>query len=406
MHVLIITPRYDEVSGGDGLYAYNLAVGIASCGAQVSVLTIEDDNFVLLTSWKDREKKKETLGAVGSNLLTLNYYSRTARKAVEKAVKLIRPDVIHIQGIHQYFTLSTALYLKNVDIPVVLSVHDYKALCGNAGFFSDRTEDVCLKCISGKTMPPIMERCKKNSRILSCSASVQMTLWKTLKGLDAIDSFHCGSEFVYQLLGNNPWTREKRVKIRLPYLKLIDDPSKIAHSDSIRIVYSGRMVPHKGPTIFARAIKGIENVPIHIFGNGRLFSEMQKLIKENKNVMLHGWKTHEEIHKQLGPGTVVVVPYLAHETFCYVVLEAMMVGCCVIASSRGAIPELIQNNKNGILIQDPTAHNFNDAIVNLMKDPDLVYRLGRTAMTIAQELPSLSVHVNEMIQLYEKLIKR
>ena len=311
MKVLFITPRFHSRAGGDGLYAFHLAKGLVSQGISVSILTIHNDEFVVLTLRQSNEDEKEIrhVGKVGKSQFNQNYYSRSAAKAVERAVQLILPDVIHIHGLHQYFTLSTALYLKTLDIPVVLTVHDYKIICGNAGFFSDRTQDVCMKCITGKSAPPMMERCKKNSSLLSAAASAQMLMWNIWEGLDAIDCFHCGSEFVYQLLANNPWTREKRTKIRFPYLEIVPS-SRDVHDDSLRLVYSGRMVPHKGPIIFARAIEGIDDIPIHVFGDGYLFEEIQKLIKKKNNVTLYGWKTHEEIHKQLGPGSVVVVPYL------------------------------------------------------------------------------------------------
>jgi len=228
-------------------------------------------------------------------------------------------------------------------------------------------------------------------------------MWDLWEGLDAIDCFHCGSEFVYQLLGGNSRTSGKRAKVRFPYLEFATESAKPARKDAIRLVYSGRMVPHKGPQIFARAVKNIEGVPIHVFGDGPLMADVQKVLANKTNAVLHGWKSQSEIQEHFGLGAVVVLPYLAHETFCYAAVEAMAKGCCVVASTRGAIPELIQNGKNGILIQDPTPQNFNTVICHLLRDPDQIFELGRAAITIAQELPTQSVHANEMIQLYKKL---
>jgi glycosyltransferase involved in cell wall biosynthesis len=407
MRILSIAPRFNPNSGGDGLYAYHLALGLVSCDAQISILTIRDNKFVLLTPCKDndKEEKKEILGAIGLNLLTQNYYSRDARKAVEKAVKISCPDVIHIHGLHQYFTLSTALYLKMLGVRTVLTMHDYKALCGNAGFFSDRSEDICLKCLEGKFLPPINERCKKNSYIQSIATAAQMAMWEIWKGLDAVDCFHCGSEFVFQLLGNNPLTRDRRAKVRFPYLRPAP-PEKFTKSESIRIIYSGRMVPHKGPKIFVSATRDIKNVPVHIFGDGPLLNEMEKLTKGMDNVTFHGWKTHEEMQDQLGPGSVVVVPYLAHETFCYVVLEAMMAGSCVVASARGAIPEFIKDGVNGLLIHNPSAEAFRTSIQSLLDNPNRIRSLGANATEIANDVPTLADHTAAILNLYSSISKK
>jgi glycosyltransferase involved in cell wall biosynthesis len=367
----------------------------------VSVLTIRDEKFVLFLP-QDSEKGFQEmliLKEIDNGRIAQNYYSRNARKAVEIAVSQSNPDIIHIHGLHQYFTLSTAVYLKTLRIPVVLTMHDYKALCGNAGFFSDRTEEVCLKCLEGRSTPPIRERCKKNSYILSTATSAQMLMWNLWEGLDAIDCFHCGSDFVYQLLSKNPRTREKRAKVRFPYFRPARHRES-AQTDSLRIVYSGRMVPHKGPTIFARAIAGIDSIPVHIFGDGPLFSETKELTKEMKNVTMHGWKTHEEIQGQLGPGSVVVVPYLANETFCYVVLEAMAGGCCVVASARGAIPEFIKNGVNGLLVDNPTPEAFRTSIQSLLDSPAKIRSLGENATNITKEVPTLEDHAAAMLNLY------
>ena len=196
MRVLFITPRFNQKSGGDGLYAYHLARGLISNDVSVSVLTIQDGEFVLMTlhdSNNDFEEVK-TLGNVGENQLTQNYYSRIATKAVECAVSNTQPNVIHHSWSSSiFYAYRTALYLKTLGIRTVFTMHDYKTLCGNAGLFSDRSDNVCTKCLDGKIMPPINERCKKNSYIQSMATAAQMAIWKIWRGLNAIDCFHCGS---------------------------------------------------------------------------------------------------------------------------------------------------------------------------------------------------------------------
>lgn len=406
MNVLFVTPRFGETTGGDGLYAYYLARGLIAQGAQISVLTVRDGRFFLSgTVHKEGAADGHVLGEIGRGLFAQNFYSNSARRAVAFAVQMSRPDVIHIHGIHQYFTVSTAQVLKIFSVPSLISIHDYKILCGNAGFFSNRTNAPCVKCLHGGVLPPIGERCKNDSLIESIGASIQMSLWKYVKAFDAIDCFHCGSHFVFDLLKQNNEIKHKLVEIRLPYLREPNnDRGDSSRMRQANIVFIGRLVPHKGITVFAEAVKEIREAVIDVFGDGPLLNDAKQILKNNRNVRFHGWKSHDEMEEYLFPGTIVVVPYLAYETFCFVVLEAMLRGCCVVATGRGAIPELIINGHNGIIIEEPTSENFRRVLEDLLSQEEKILSLGRNAMETRNSVSSLAVHGKEMLKLYEKLV--
>jgi spore coat protein SA len=99
-----------------------------------------------------------------------------------------------------------------------------------------------------------------------------------------------------------------------------------------------------------------------------------------------------------------VAPYLALETFCYVIVESMMKGCCVIASDRGAIPELIKNEHNGIIIRNPTSEKFKNMINYLLSDKNKLYSICKNALYISNKLMNLSLHAQEIKNLYENII--
>jgi len=406
MRVLFISPRFTENAGGDGLYAFHLAHACAARGVEVFVLCIRDGEFSLYevptgANPNEENSSYKSLRPVNSSVLGLNYYSRTARRSLSDVLHLISPDIIHIHGIHQYFTIAVLGPLRRFRGPVVMTVHDYKLLCGNAGFFSDRTNSVCLRCLRGHHIHSIMERCKADSRIASLGIAVQMELWKLAKGLDVFTAFLCGSEFVYDLLKKSDSTRSRLEFIRMPILGKREKTDN-ERKDTIEIAYIGRMVPHKGPTIFADAVRGLE-VRKRIFGDGPQRKKIDEMLGNDPLATFYGWVSHEAMDKELGPGSIVVVPYLAHETFCYVALEAMMRGSCVVASDRGAIPELIKDGHNGVLIRQPNAENFRRVLVNLLDNSDLVYRMGKNAKEIVRDVPSLDEHTSSMLRLYDRI---
>lgn len=409
LRVLSITPRYDSTSGGDGLYARNLAVACGSLGVVMDVLTVMHGKFVQFNciSWEKRPYGLDynDMGDVPKDIIRLNYYSSRARESLKASIRRARPDLIHVHGIHQYFTVASLEPLRRFSGPIVLTVHDYKLLCGNAGFFSDRTASPCMRCLQGRYTPPLFERCKRSSVLASGGAAFQMALWSVARGLDVFDAFHCGSQFVGNLIRQNNRLADRVVTVRLPALRGTSEVIAKEEPRTLRLAYVGRMVIHKGPLVFAQAVAGLP-CPIDVYGDGFLRSQAEVLLEGTPQARFHGWVDHERLDRDLGLGTIVILPYLANETFCYAAVEAMARGCCVVASARGAIPELITHGINGILIEDTEPVAFRRAVVKLLGTPNSVFQMGRNAMIAASELPTLTGHAKSMIELYEKLIRK
>ena len=401
MRVLFIAPRYDE-SAGDGVYVNRLVPALLRKEVQVDVFTIKGGKFVLIKSPGIVQNVSST---IDPGIVTRNFYSRKARSGLKSVLQMVRPDCIHIHGIHQFFTLSCMLELKQYGAPIVSTVHDYKIICGNASFFSDRRLTPCTKCLTGAVSPPIFESCKKNSRIASLGAAIQMATWKYSKALDVVDKFLVGSRFVFDLLSANQSLATRLRLCRFPYPQLEDFVASDT-KEKVTLSFVGRLASHKGVLIFAQAVSDFQ-VPIHIFGDGDLLENTRHILQNNHNVTFHGWTSQREMAKYLSPGSIVIVPSLAYETFCYVVVEAMMRGCCVVASSRGGIPELIQDGQNGIIVDPPTPEGFREAVKMLLADRDKIITLGRRATRITADLPNIDRHADEIIDVYHTLsVKR
>jgi len=403
MRVLFITPRFEKIAG-EGLYAVNLAHALVDTGIDVHVLSVQKNRFVHFGIDRVHELNLINVSQEQKqNVITMNYYSRMAKIFLENILKNLRFDCIHVHSIHQYFTLSSILSLKNYKIPIVMTIHDYKVLCGNAGFFSNRTNRPCISCLTGSYYHALLEKCKDGSLIKSCGAWLQMEMWRYVDFVKSVTYFHVGSEFVYNLLNKNTSFDGKLKLIRLPFFRKEDLNLNAAEEN--RIGYIGRFVPHKGIGIFAEAVKEL-NVPIHIYGDGPEKGIALKILKDKQNVFFHGWQSRENIYKTLNLGSIVIVPYLTLETFCYVVLEAMMCGCCVVASNRGAIAEFIKDGVNGILINDPKPASFRQAVIKLLANPSEILSIGTKASKIDQDLMGIKEHTEEIVRLYFSALQK
>lgn len=126
----------------------------------------------------------------------------------------------------------------------------------------------------------------------------------------------------------------------------------------------GPIVPHKGHATIFNVFKNsnilIKNAHFVIVGTGS--SEFEKVLKKKaqdynieNNVCFTGFipGKSSSIIKSFD---ILVMPTIDFEGFGYSMAEAMSIGVPVIASKVGAIPEVIINDKSGILI-DPLDYN-------------------------------------------------
>jgi glycosyltransferase involved in cell wall biosynthesis len=87
---------------------------------------------------------------------------------------------------------------------------------------------------------------------------------------------------------------------------------------------------------------------------------------------------------------------------CRAVREAMAMGKPIVSSNRGLLPELVEDGRCGIVVED-TVDNLADAIARMTRNPDLRARLGRNAAEKAQTRFNIDRQVEAITELYMRL---
>lgn len=91
-----------------------------------------------------------------------------------------------------------------------------------------------------------------------------------------------------------------------------------------------------------------------------------------------------------------------HDNFPMVILEAMACGLPVITNNVGAVSEIIDNGKDGYIIEDKLA--YIDHLSNLLNERKLRATVGYGARETVRVKFNWATIVNDYIQIYEKLI--
>jgi glycosyltransferase involved in cell wall biosynthesis len=89
----------------------------------------------------------------------------------------------------------------------------------------------------------------------------------------------------------------------------------------------------------------------------------------------------------------------------YSILESLSLGCPVIATAVGGIPELINDQRNGLLIPSKDAKRMFGACRALLDDPSLAARLGRQAWQDCRRLYEPELLAKQTLAAYREAIE-
>lgn len=129
--------------------------------------------------------------------------------------------------------------------------------------------------------------------------------------------------------------------------------SKIGFEGKFIVSFFGRLVEEKGVNVLLEAIRSSKpQITFLIYGEGPLKRKVEQVVGQYDNTHYMGIVTPYQLSLHYSAADLVVMPSLHEEGFGRVASGALFCGTPVIASSRGALPEVV-NNKVGRII-NPT----------------------------------------------------
>ncbi|MFY7829673.1 MAG: glycosyltransferase family 4 protein [Flectobacillus sp.] len=158
-------------------------------------------------------------------------------------------------------------------------------------------------------------------------------------------------------------------------------------------IFVGRLIPFKNLPVLMEAFQEAlaqtkaRNWGLILLGDGEQKVELEKIVSENgfKQITFLpsvGWK---EVPTYLALADVLVLPSYS-EPWGLVVNEAMACGMPVIVSERcGCAPDLVQNQRNGIIINPYSGKELANALASFMDGSYSIHDMGRVSEKIIEE---------------------
>lgn len=178
-----------------------------------------------------------------------------------------------------------------------------------------------------------------------------------------------------------------------------------AGTGCLRLITASHLIRAKGIDVLLRALSLLESHRWHltIVGDGPEQKNLRDLALEldlGGRVELLGLRN--DLENLLCAADLFVHPARWQEAFGLAVAEAMACGLPIIASRVGAIPELVQDQVNGILVEPEQPAALAAAIAKLATNPALRLAMGRASRIRAVERFSIAECVANHLQWCEE----
>lgn len=368
MKILLINNYHFKKGGAEKAY-FDTAKILESHGHSVAFFSTKNPNNEK-TEWEkffvdnvDYENKHFSLWQK-MKIVQKIIFNFEAKQNLEKLIADFQPDVAHLHNIYHQLSPSIIFALKKNNIPIVMTLHDYKLISPNYSLF-----------LNGKIWEKkplffcIKDKCVKNSYFKSLVCVLEKIINDFLGSYKKVDVFVSPSKFLIKKFSEFGF---------LGKIEYIPNPIELSFSDSKSLdckngplVYYGRLSKEKGVDVAVRALKLLdEKENLLIVGEGPEKENLVKLVEKlnlNSRIRFVGFKSGQELENVLQKAKAITIPSVWYENMPYTSIESMALGKIVIASEIGGMADLIIDGKNGFLFEPNSSQELAEKIKNLKK---------------------------------------
>ena len=201
---------------------------------------------------------------------------------------------------------------------------------------------------------------------------------------------------------------KKKIYVLNNTAKIITLKKKNKKNKFVKIIFLGKLSLRKGTYDLIYALNKIKNNKkwnCTIVGDGDI-DEIKALIKKlniSDRIKVTGWLSREDSQGLLINSNILVLPSYA-ENMPLSVIEGMAFGLSIITTPVGATPEIINNNKTGIMIKPGNVVDLSKKLQKLINSKKLQLKLGKNAKKYYLQKLSYNVYQKKLKNLWKSLI--
>ena len=316
-------------------------------------------------------------------------------------VNEFQPDLIHVFGSEQAF----GLLCNHIKTPILLQIQGNLTVCQKKWYAGLSRKEIfrysgIMSLIKAHGIWheyfPFVKRAHREQKIYAnCQYFVGRTDWdrRITKALSKNGKyFHC-DEMIRDDFFKHEWEKKDSGQIR------IFSTIKPSTYKGLETILESANILQKKQYPFVWNIAGIDENEEII----RIIERVFDLTFRENNIRFMGSLGPDKLMEQLLQADCFVHP--SHiENSPNSVCEAMLLGLPVIATYAGGTPSLLDNNKEGLLVQDGDPYAMAGAILEIVENPDFAENLGKSARKRAQERHNPEKILEDLLAIYHQVL--
>ncbi len=328
-------------------------------------------------------------------------YNYKSQYNLERVLDIIKPDIVHIHAIEELsYSILKSIYKRK--IPFVITVHDASFACPVMG----TKQQFCTLC-SNSIMNCVKNKCSRNNYFCSLYMAVRFMINKYLLKKYKPSKLILPSQALADYIRITKFDNNVPIVVLPNVLDEAFNDIKPSYTNKKYFLFVGSLLDEKGVNILLNAIKCLPSeIDFHIVGSGKDEKKYKEFVSKNKfvNVKFLGKMNREELIEEYQNCIATVVPSNWFEAFGMVNIEAFINGKPVIASNIGGIPEIVENNINGLLFEPGNVEQLRECILRYWNNPQLVIDHGINAYQTATKNYTESVYYKKLMHVYNEVI--
>lgn len=334
-------------------------------------------------------------------------WARDIRRDFAELLRREKPDLVHVHNTFVIISPSIYAACRELDVPVVQTLHNYRLFCPAATFFRDGR--VCEECVDHGLLRGVMHACYRNSVPATAMTALMLAVHRRARTwTEGIDSYISLTQF----------SRSRSLRAGLPPEKLFVKPNFV-HPDpgmgtvnGDYAVFVGRLSPEKRVSTMLNAWSILASrdckIPLWVVGGGPERAELEADAVERKltSVIFRGLLPRAETIAAIGGARFLVFSSEWYENFPLTIAESFARGVPVICSRLGAMQEIVEDGRTGIHF---TAGDPNDLAAKVewaWNHPERMRAMGKEARHEYEAKYTADQNYEQLTYIYRQTLAR
>lgn len=366
---------------------------------QMEVDLLRRHGCTVITHEESNERIRE-LGVLRT-ALRVSWSIESYRK-IRKLLREERCDLLHVQNFFPLFSPSVYYAARAESVPVVQTLRNYRLMCPVGTF--NRQGRVCEDCRNKLfPWPGVVHRCYKQSGAATATVGAMISLNRAIGTWeDKVDAYIVLTEFMRQKFIQGGYPAEKL------YVKpnFLDPDPRPGCGSGEYAFFAGRLSAEKGISTMLQAWEQLgDRFPLKIAGVGPLEGMVREAAARTKAIECLGWQSSSQVMDLMGKAALFVMPTEFYEGHPRAAVEAFARRVPVVASRIGAMSEMVEHGRTGLLFSPGNAAEMAEKISWALTHRAELRQMAERARCEFEAKYGADQNFPKLMGIYEKAIR-